>query len=248
MVTLSAAFSSLAILFTWGFAPTRVWSDRVAGLAAWLLAVYPEALLIGSSQMREAFTVTLVAAAFYGLACYLQDRSRNGLVWMVMALVLLLPFSPPFAGLLMLMLVLQALITQPEMIWGLLRKKRYAGLILAALAVLILLGVWVTWGSFAPEGISNPVELVGWWVKKSADWQAHLSERASGWVQKTFDSTPEWTPRADAAGVRDCAAFLAGRAERCHRGNHLARDCHLACSWLDISAGIPGLCTGQGVT
>jgi hypothetical protein len=57
----------------------------------------------------------------------------------------------------------------------------------------ILLGVWATWGSFAPEGISNPVELVSWWVVKSADWQAHLSERASGWVQKIFDATPPWT-------------------------------------------------------
>lgn len=192
MIVLSAAFSTLAILFTWAFA-RRAWNDRVAGLAAWLMALYPEAVLMGSSQMREAFTVTLVVAAFYGLASFLRDHTRNGLVWMITALVLLLPFSPPFAGLLMLMLILQTLITNPEMIWSQFRQKRQAGLILVALAVVILIGVWVTWGSFAPEGISNPVELVGWWVKKSADWQAHLSERASGWVQKIFDSTPEWT-------------------------------------------------------
>lgn len=192
MVVLSAAFSSLAILFTWAFA-RRVWDHRVAGLTAWLLLLYPEAVLMGSSQMREAYTVTLVAAAFYGLACYLQDHSPKGLAWMVAALVLLLPFSPPFAGLLLLLLLLQAIITQPEVIWNQLRRKRQAGLILVVLAVVILLGVWLTWGSFAPEGISNPVELVSWWVKKSADWQAHLSERASGWVQKIFDSTPEWT-------------------------------------------------------
>jgi hypothetical protein len=40
--------------------------------------------------------------------------------------------------------------------------------------------------------VTSPLGVVSWWVQKSADWQAHLSERASGWVQKIFDTTPEW--------------------------------------------------------
>lgn len=191
IITLTAAFSSLAILFTWAFA-RRAWNAEAAAIAAWLLVFYPEAVLIGSSQMREAFTITLSAAAFYGLLQYLQERSWSSLFWVIAALLLCLPFSPPFAGLLLLMLVILAAAAGPGVLLGGLRRQRRVWVILALLAVLVLAGLWFTWGSFAPQGVSNPVELVGWWVKKSADWQAYLSERASGWVQKIFDSTPEW--------------------------------------------------------
>ncbi len=192
IVTLTAAFSSLAILFTWTFA-RRAWNSEAAAIAAWLLVFYPEAVLIGSSQMREAFTISLAAAAFYGLLLYLQERSWSGLVWVLAALLLCLPFSPPFAGLLLLMLVILAIVAAPDVILGQLRGQPRLWVVLALLAVLVLAGLWFTWGNFAPEGVSNPFELVSWWVKKSADWQAYLSEGASGWVQKIFDSTPEWT-------------------------------------------------------
>ncbi len=192
IVALTSAFSSLAILFTWAFS-RRAWNAEAGAIAAWLLVLYPEAVLIGSSQMREAFTITLAAAAFYGLLLYLQEHMWSGLVWVLTALLLCLPFSPPFAGLLLLMLVLLAIIAAPDVILGQLRGQPRMWVVLALLAVLVIAGLWFTWGSFAPQGVSNPVELVSWWVKKSADWQAYLSERASGWVQKIFDSTPEWT-------------------------------------------------------
>lgn len=192
IVSLAAAFSSLAIVFTWAFV-RRAWGSDAAALAAWILALYPEAVLMGSSQMREAFTVTLVAAAVFGLMHLIYDNSRGGMLWIGGALFLILPFSPPFAGLLMLMLVLLAMFGSPQLweknVW----RQRRVWLGIALLATLIVAGVWLTWGSFAPAGVSNPFELVQWWVKKSADWQAHLSERASGWVQKIFDQTPAWT-------------------------------------------------------
>jgi hypothetical protein len=191
IITLTAAFSSLAILFTWALT-RRAWNAEAAAISAWLLVFYPEAVLIGSSQMREAFTITLVSAAFYGLVGYLRDHSWSSLLWILFALLLCLPFSPPITGLLMLMLFIVALVAGRVDIWRQLGKQRRALLILALLTVLVVAGLWYTWGSFAPEGVSNPYELVGWWVKKSADWQAYLSERASGWMQKIFDSTPKW--------------------------------------------------------
>ncbi|MCI0519091.1 MAG: hypothetical protein L0Z70_02410, partial [Chloroflexi bacterium] len=53
MAAVGAAFSSLALLFTWAFS-RRAWGQPAANLAAWILALYPEAVLLGSSQMREA--------------------------------------------------------------------------------------------------------------------------------------------------------------------------------------------------
>src|SRR4030042_1515345 len=52
IIVLTASFSSLAILFAWALA-RRAWGEPAAQWAAWGLAFYPEAILLGSSQMRE---------------------------------------------------------------------------------------------------------------------------------------------------------------------------------------------------
>lgn len=189
MVVVTAAFSALAVPLTWAFT-RRAWGDTVARMAAWGLALYPEAVLLGSSQMREAFTMTLAIAAFYGLVRYGQDRSWGSLGWVLGALILGLPFSPPVTALLVVMLGLAALFTGGLLRGGILRQRRL-WLALGGLVLLVTVGIWYTWGHFSPEGVTNPLALVNWWVKRSAYWQAHLSERASGWMQKIFDSTPE---------------------------------------------------------
>jgi hypothetical protein len=188
MVVITAAFSALVVIFTWAFT-RRAWDERTAGLAAWGLALYPEAVLLGSSQMREAFTITLVMAAFFGLLSYWQERSWNSLALVAGALAISLPFSPPAAALLMVFLAGFGLALGN---WQTSARQRM--LLLAGVIVLVAVvaaGLWLTWGQIAPDKISNPLELAGWWLRKSADWQAHLSESASGWMQKVFDSTPQ---------------------------------------------------------
>ena len=192
MVVITASFSALGVLFLWAFA-RRAWDDRIGKLAAWMLALYPEAVLLGSSQMREAFIMTLAVVAFYGLARYWRERSWVGLVWVFTALLLSVPFSPPATALLMVMLVMQALVLGKTLFQGYIPASRRFWLIFIGLAAIIVVGLWFSWGRFAPEGVSNPLALVSWWVKKSAGWQAYLSERASGWMQKIFASTPQWT-------------------------------------------------------
>jgi len=192
MVVLTAAFSALALIFTWALT-RRAWSERAALFAAWGLALYPEAVLLGSSQMREAFTVTLTVAAFYGLIRYAQDHSWSSLAWILVPLLLYLPFSPPFAALLAGMLALTAFALRDRLLQGKLLNSRRLWLVLAGLAILILAGLWVTLGQSAPDKINNPLALIGWWVRKSGEFQAYLSKRASGMVQKVFRSTPAWT-------------------------------------------------------
>ncbi|HZD58522.1 MAG TPA: glycosyltransferase family 39 protein [Anaerolineales bacterium] len=188
IVVITAAFSTLAVLFTWALA-RRAWNQATANLAAWALALFPEAILLGSSQMREAFTVTLAIAAFYGLVRYWQERTWQSLGWIVGALIFSLPFSPPFAALLLGLLGIQALFMGKRRI---LRQRRL-WLVLITLALLAAIGVWISWDRFAPVGVNNPIALVGWWIKKSAGWQAYLSEQASGWIQRVFNkSLPIW--------------------------------------------------------
>jgi uncharacterized membrane protein len=163
IVVLTALFSGLAILFTWAFA-RREWGERVAGLAAWLLALFPDAIILGSSQMREAFLMTLVAAALYGLVRYRQDRSWSGLVWLILGLVLMLPFSPPITGVFLVVIVVMALSMEG---WQVFRQPRF-WIILAGIALVAVLGIWLAWERIAPDGISNPIALVSWWFQQSA--------------------------------------------------------------------------------
>jgi hypothetical protein len=192
MVVLTAAFSSLSVLFIWAFA-RRLWGDAVARLAAWGLAFYPEAVLIGSSQMREAFIVTLVMAACYGLLAFGQEKRWGGLALAAGALAACLPLSPPAAALLLGVLGLQYLGMGWEAIRLGFREQRWMLPARVGLVVVVLAGLWLALRQFAPDSVTTPVGVITWWVRKSADWQAHLSERASGWVQKIFDSTPEWS-------------------------------------------------------
>lgn len=192
MVAITAAFSSLAILFTWAFA-RRAWGRKPAWLAAWILALFPEAVLLGSSQMREAFVITFAAVAFYGLVRFSQERSGISLAWIMVPLLLNLPLSPPLTALLMAMLFLTALSLGRKLLGErALRDPRF-WFIAGGVVILVLAGLWLAGRQFAPQGDFNPVESVSWWLRKSAEWQAYLSRRASGWIQKIFRSTPEWT-------------------------------------------------------
>jgi hypothetical protein len=226
LVLLAAACSALTVLFGWAFA-RRAWGPKVAAVTAWGLALYPEAVLLGSSQMREAFLMPLAAAALYGLvrsasmppasmppasmphrqgdvdaaglhaagsrsAGINAAHSWPGLAWVLASLLLILPFSPPAAALLVVLLALLALFFNGERVRRSPLQNRRFWLVIALLALLALAGIWLTWRRFAPETISNPLTLVNWWLRESAELQAERARNASGWIQKVFDATPDW--------------------------------------------------------
>ncbi|OGO33572.1 MAG: hypothetical protein A2Z16_08710 [Chloroflexi bacterium RBG_16_54_18] len=205
IVVITASFSSIAILFTWAFA-FRVWGLQVAKLSAIALAVFPDAVLLGSSQMREAFTISLSSAAFYGLFRYYGNRTWKNLLWLIIPLALFLPFSPPFAALLFVMLGLSALALSKDT--NLVKRSRWFWVVVIGMVLLILVGLWLALSQFTPERISNPIEMISWWLRKSAEYQAHLTKLASGWLQKTFKSTPEWLHMPILVGYGTVQPFL----------------------------------------
>jgi len=187
MVMLTAAFSSLAVLFTWGIS-RRNWGEEIAKYAAWGMALFPEAMLIGSSQMREAFSVVFITACFFGFTCYWQDRTHKGLIWVFGALLLCLLFSPPVAGFVLILLGLYAIVLSN----GRILRHWWFWVLLAGVALLALTGIWITLRGIAPSTITNPISLTWWWFTKSADLQAYTSLIDSGWVKKIVVGTPDW--------------------------------------------------------
>ena len=205
VLVLAAAISSLTVLFTWAFAK-RLLGVKVAGLAAWIVVIFPDAIILGSSQMREAILMTLVAAALYGLVRYVQDRSSSGLVWIFAPLVLMLPFSPPIAGVFLVMFVILAISMDG---WGVFYQPRF-WLFLAGVGVIAVVGIWLAWERIAPDGINNPIALIGWWFRESARWQAYFVKRSSPLIRRIFNTTPDWVNTPILLGYGILQPFLPG--------------------------------------
>lgn len=192
ILLLTAFISSAAVLFLWAFS-RRAWGDIEARMGAVFLAVYPEAVLLGSTQMREAFTITLTMAGFYGLLLFFRGSQNNGLVWMSFSLMFGILLSPPYAALLFAMLVIAALPLRK----ALSRQQKIpteTWAVVIGIAALVLLGsLWWALGRFVPEGINNPAAALSWWFNKSIGLQAHITRLESGWTQQVFRIAPEWS-------------------------------------------------------
>jgi hypothetical protein len=184
MVVFTAAFSSLTVLLTWAFS-RRVWGERIAQLATWGVVLYPEAVLLGSSQMREAFTMAFTAAALYGLTLAWQEARWLGIGWMLGALLLSIPISPTSTFLLVVAVTI--LISSSQRGRRLLDWRMW--LAASGLILMGLFGLWLFRDQLVPGGASNPVLLLQQWIEATAKWQANASARASGWMHKLFKQT-----------------------------------------------------------
>jgi hypothetical protein len=186
MVVVIAAFSALAVLFTWGVA-ARLWGARVAALASWGLALYPEAVLLGSSQMREAFTISLLPIAIYSLLRYRQEHRLAHLPLLIGALLFCLALSPAMTGFILLALVALLIFSGDQQIL----RRKWLWILFGVLGLSVLIGVWLTWSQVTPQGISNPLDVLSWWFRRAAEYQAYLMRQSSGWIQRIFRETPE---------------------------------------------------------
>ena len=187
MVELAALASALGALFTWAFGRAAL-GDRVAGLAAWGMALYPESILLGSSQMREPFLIALYAMGFYGYAIERQGQRRSGLAWMAAAVLLALPLSPPFA-----LALLVALLG--AWLWEGKSKLKGRWLALAAAGGLALVGLFLmvrAWSSIGDLGGLGVDALVGWWTHATDAWRTNLLIEGSPIIGFFLNMFPAW--------------------------------------------------------
>jgi 4-amino-4-deoxy-L-arabinose transferase-like glycosyltransferase len=173
VLTLAATISGMAVAFTWAFA-RRIFSEKVAFLAAWSLALYPEAVLLGSSQMREAFTVFLVPLSLYGLVRFREEKTTATLALFAAPILLSIPLTWAFTPSMVLLLVL-VYSTLDDWRW-LRSTKVWRGLLILGVALAIVFVLYV--------------DKQGLWLMQSARWQAYVSANASGWVAREFERMP----------------------------------------------------------
>ncbi len=189
ILILGAAFSSLGVLSLWK--ATRSWFDeQTAILAAWFFALYPESLLLSSSQMREAIVIPMSAVAFYGLTA-VQERKKMGWVLLLLAALLIFPVQP-LAGFVFFALLFGLWLLDPSSLPDLKQRRSLLILFLAAcllmVAMLLVSSILSNLPSVQGHG---PLGSFLAWFQNNFTFQSYLTERASGMFQSLLNSIGE---------------------------------------------------------
>lgn len=163
ILILSAFMFALGVPFFWKAICIR-WNERLANTATWILILYPDSILFGSSQMREPFLISLICIAFWAILSWSSSKraAGNALVLSVIGMSLI---SSRVA------LVVLAILIILFWLENLAPRSRqwqvfgWIGIGIAALAMVVL-----SWG----------------WFKSSSSWDMLVTELSSGWVQKAI--------------------------------------------------------------
>lgn len=188
LISLLTSFvSTLGILFSWAFAE-RTFGAKASAVTAWVVATYPEGVLLASSQMREPFVMTSIAAALFGYALLREGRRRSGLATILLAGASVLFISPPYA-LLTLMTGILAGVWEGRVGWRRTWSVALPVLALAALGVLLLVQSWT---GLRDLGGAPFEAMLRWWENAGAQWRLNLLEEQSGWISSLFSVMPGW--------------------------------------------------------
>ncbi len=200
IISIGGIASGLAVAFTWGFVAGTL-GTTAAAIATWGLVLYPEAVFLAASQMREPFLIAALAASMFGLWQFRSGQQRSGLATVLVALILIAPISPPYT-------LMIAAVVVGAVLWEGRRRALRLLLLTAGIGILALILTAGAWSNIeqAPQG--SLLELVDWWLVSGARFELVRLERGSGFVQKLFESAPEWTHLPMATGYGLVQPFL----------------------------------------
>ncbi len=199
MLVLSSAFvGALGVPFLWR-AAREVFDEKVAFVSAWIFALYPESILLGSSAMREPYLLTFSAIALWGFVEWrgagldtppsgaTRPASLGAWIWLALGLLGMLLVSPAVA--------LATLVIFAGWIFFTKENRSISWRAIVLFAVVFFVGLFFLSASLNRSGqfeAASPLHVINDWLKLAVQWDAYQLERGSGWVQKLFDEMPEW--------------------------------------------------------
>jgi len=189
IIILGATLSAMGVLCLWK--ATRNWfGEKTAILAAWFFALYPESVLLGSSQMREALVIPMTAISFYGLTEIL-DRKKSGWLWIILSVIFLVPIQP-LVSFISFAILLGIWFLDPNTLQAL--KQRQTILTVVLLVGLLLVAMLVASSILANlpslQG-SGPLSVYLAWFRNNFTFQSYILERSSGIFQSLLNSIGE---------------------------------------------------------
>ncbi len=186
LVLLTALSASLGLPFLWKAAAVK-WGRAAALAAAWIYALYPEAVLLGGSAMREPWLMGLSALALWGFVEWHELGKRGGWAWIGVSLGGMLLVSPA--------VVLVTLVILAGWYYFSGANRGLPWWAVAAAAAIFLLGLFALSSALDPEGnlgAATPFGVVNNWLRLAVKWDMYQLERSSGRVQLIFEQMPQW--------------------------------------------------------
>jgi 4-amino-4-deoxy-L-arabinose transferase-like glycosyltransferase len=182
---LGAALAFRAILTLWG-GPDGLTAPgpALAGFAGWVLALYPESIMHGASQMREPFLAAFLCMAFWGFVS-LRGSKRSGWFWLAGGMLGMLLFSPGVA--------VVALVALGIWTWLRGEQRRFSGKSAVLVLVVLVAALTLLWLALArgPLEGGSPLAVVNLWLGWSVNVDLDNLVRQSGWLQSIFSILPE---------------------------------------------------------
>jgi hypothetical protein len=189
ILILNASLSAIGVLCLWK-AFSNWFGEKTALLAAWIFAVYPESILLASSQMREAIVIPMIAVAFYGIS-EVQASKASGLWWIFLSAIFLLPIQP-LAGLFAYITLLGVWFFDPATLTTIGKRRTLLTALLSAggivIAVLLVSSILVNLPSLQGSG---PLNVYLTWFRNNFTYQSFQLERSSGIFQSLITSIGE---------------------------------------------------------
>ncbi|MGE5251687.1 MAG: ArnT family glycosyltransferase [Bacteroidota bacterium] len=186
LVLLSALAGALGLPFLWR-AASRVWGDRTAAASGWIFALYPEAVLLAGSAMREPYLMLFSALALWGFVHWRREGNRRGWGWIAAGLAGMLLVSPAVA--------LVTLVLLGGWLYFSSERGSIPWWLAAAGALIFIAGLLLLSSALDRQGnlsALTPFGVVNNWLRAAVKWDMYQLERGSGWVQKLFDEMPAW--------------------------------------------------------
>ncbi len=184
LILLSALAGALGVALVWKGA-LQSWGKSVALVVAWIMALYPESLLVGASPVRESFLILFIAMAFWGVTDWMMNHHRTAWIWLAGSLLGMALYSPG--------VVVAALAGLGVWVWLREKERRTSVWVVAGGAAVIvlaatLLGVIVGSTLQVPGG---PLQNLVDWLRYSASYSAYVTEHNSGWIQTIMGYLPK---------------------------------------------------------
>ncbi len=206
LIFFSALAAALGVPFLW-LAVRQVFGEKTAYPAAWIFALYPESVLLGSAAMREPYLLTFSAMAFWGFAAWrgaglplrgLRDTSEKSArstrsaslgawIWLALGLLGMLLVSPAAA--------LAHLVFFAGWVFFTDERRTLSWKPILLFALIFAVGLFALSAALNRSGqfdAASPWGVVNDWLRLTVKWDIYQLERGSGWVQKLFDEMPEW--------------------------------------------------------
>jgi hypothetical protein len=183
-ILLSALMGAMGVALAWKGA-RQAWGEGVALTLGWIMALYPESLLSGCSQIREPFLLLFIAMLLWAAATWQGNRQRTAWVWLAGGTLGLFLFSPGVA--------VAALVVLGIWVW-LARKEVHirwwwAAGVAAVIVLAVLLFSQIVAGTLKIQG--GPLANLVNWLKYSTNFGAYITTLNSGWLQTIFETLPK---------------------------------------------------------